>query len=63
MLRRKAEAFNMENKDKVKVEYNNAPILETSITQSKDNKWIIHKTTITDIKPVSYMAKVLNPKA
>jgi hypothetical protein len=35
------------------------PILETNINKSEDGKWVIHKTTITDIKPVSYFEKVL----
>lgn len=35
------------------------PILETSIGKSEDGKWIIFKTVITDIKPVSYYEKVL----
>ena len=39
---------------------NKQPILENQITKSEDGKWIIHKTIITDIKPVSYFEKVLN---
>ena len=35
------------------------PILETQISKSEDGKWIIHRTIITDIKPVSYFEKVL----
>ena len=35
------------------------PIIESSTSRSKDGKWIIHKTTITDIKPLSYLEKVL----
>lgn len=35
------------------------PILETHISKSKDGKYIIHKTVITDIKPVTYYQKVL----
>ena len=35
------------------------PIIENSILKSEDGKWIIHKTTITDIKPISYFEKVL----
>lgn len=37
----------------------NRPILETHISVSKDGKYIIHKTSIVDIKPVSYYEKVL----
>lgn len=36
-----------------------APIVETKINRSKDGKWIIHKTIITDIKPVGYYRQVL----
>lgn len=36
-----------------------APILETNIMKSEDGKWIVHKTVITDIKPVAYFEKVL----
>lgn len=44
----------------VKIEQlNKQPAVETSIKLSEDKKWLIHKTTITDIKPVSYMEKVL----
>ena len=38
---------------------NKQPIIETSVLMSEDKKWIVHKTTITDIKPTSYMEKVL----
>jgi hypothetical protein len=36
----------------------NTPIIETHISKSKDGKYIIHKTVITDIKPVAYYEKV-----
>ncbi len=39
---------------------NKQPILENQITKSEDGRWIIHKTIITDIKPVSYFEKVLD---
>lgn len=35
------------------------PIVETKIGRSKDGRWIIHKTIITDIKPVGYYRQVL----
>jgi hypothetical protein len=35
------------------------PALETQISKSQDGKWIVHKTIITDIKPVAYFEKVL----
>ena len=37
------------------------PILESSISSSKDGKWVIFKTTITTIKPVRYVEKVISP--
>ena len=39
---------------------NRQPIIESSVTMSEDKKWVVHKTTITDIKPVSYVEKVLD---
>jgi len=39
---------------------NKQPIIETAVAKSDDGKWIVHKTTITDIKPSSYMEKVMN---
>ena len=35
------------------------PIIENSVKKSEDGKLLIHKTTITDIKAVSYFEKVL----
>lgn len=40
-------------------EQRNLPVIETKITKSRDGKWLIHKTVITDIKPVSYYEKIL----
>lgn len=37
----------------------NQPIIESSVSKSEDGRWILHRTTILDIKPVSYMEKVL----
>ncbi|MBU0470575.1 MAG: hypothetical protein KJ984_03810 [Nanoarchaeota archaeon] len=37
----------------------NKPIVETHIGKSKDGKYIIHKTIITDIKPVKYYEVVM----
>ena len=41
---------------------NRQPVIETSVQLSADQKWVIHKTTITDLKPISYMDKVLENK-
>ncbi len=35
------------------------PIIETNITLSKDGNFLIHKTTITNIKPVNYYKRIL----
>ncbi|MBI2548784.1 hypothetical protein HYW21_05530 [Candidatus Woesearchaeota archaeon] len=44
----------------VKIEQlNKQPIVETSLQLSEDKKWMVHKTTITDIKPLSYVEKVM----
>ena len=37
----------------------NMPVIEARIVKSKDGKYIIHKTTITTIRPVLYYEKVL----
>lgn len=49
----------MENKTK---EFENKPIVETQVSKSKDGKYVIHKTIITDIKPVKYWEKVMENK-
>ncbi len=36
------------------------PIIESFVTRSQDGKWVVHKTMITDIKPVSYFEKVMS---
>lgn len=38
------------------------PLLESSVGLSKDGKWVIHKTIITDIKSVKYYEKLGNPR-
>ena len=44
-------------------QFNEQPAVSSSLMLSKDGKWLIHKTIITDIKPVTYLEKVLgNPK-
>ena len=42
----------MELSDKKIEQLNKQPIVETRINRSEDGKWVVHKTTITDIKPV-----------
>jgi len=36
-----------------------APILETQVIKSKDGRWLIHKTIVTDIRSIKYFEKVL----
>ena len=43
----------------MKMEYENKPIVETQLSMSNDKKYVIHKTIITDIKPVKYWEKVM----
>jgi hypothetical protein len=38
------------------------PIIRSSISKSKDGKYIVQRTTITNIKPVAYYEAVLNGK-
>ena len=38
---------------------NRQPVIETQTKLSDDKKWVIHRTVITDIKPMSYMKKVM----
>ena len=45
-----------------KKEFENKPIVETQLSMSKDKKYVIHKTIITDIKPVKYWEKVMEMK-
>ncbi len=42
---------------------NRQPIIESSVRKSKNGQWVIHKTVITDIKPVSYFQKVMEGRA
>lgn len=35
------------------------PIIESNLFKSLDSKWFVHKTTITTIKPVAYLEKVM----
>ena len=36
------------------------PILEVTYHKSKDEKYVLVRTTITDIKPIGYIKAVLN---
>ena len=41
----------------------NMPIIETRISKSKDGRFLLHKTVITDIKPKDYYEKVWSAAA
>jgi hypothetical protein len=47
------------NTTQEKKTFDNAPIIETNVSVSKDGKYVIHRTTITDIKPINFWNKVL----
>jgi len=36
------------------------PVIETVVFKSRDGKYVVNKTTITDIKPVNYFQAVLD---
>lgn len=42
---------------------NRQPIIESSVRKSRDGQWVIHRTVIMDIKPVSYFQKVMEGQA
>jgi hypothetical protein len=38
------------------------PIIKAQVGRSKDGRWLIHRTTITHIKPMSYYKAIVeNP--
>jgi hypothetical protein len=37
----------------------NKPVIETRVLKSKDGKYLLHRTIITDIRPVKYFEKVM----
>ncbi len=45
--------------DKKEGELKNMPKIEFSVRRSKDGRFMIHKTTFTDIKTIQYYEKVL----
>ena len=49
----------MEFSEKRLEQIKNMPIVESKVLKSKDGKFVIHKTVITDIKPVKYYDAVL----
>lgn len=54
------EKYEVEELSKSKIQQlMKQPIIETKIGKSKDGKYIIVKTIITDIKPILYYKKVI----
>jgi len=49
----------MEFSEKRLEQIKNMPIVESKVSKSKDGKFVMHKTIITDIKPVTYYDAVL----
>ncbi|MDD5086878.1 MAG: hypothetical protein PHV16_03935 [Candidatus Nanoarchaeia archaeon] len=49
----------MEFSEKRLEQIKNMPIVESRVSKSKDGKFIMHKTVITDIKPVKYYDAVM----
>ncbi len=49
--------------EKRKEQLEKMPIIETRISKSKDGRFLIHKTVITDIKPVEYYKVVLEKES
>ena len=45
--------------NKKEEELRDMPIIKAQITKSKDGRFIIHRTTITHIKPVNYFKAVM----
>jgi len=53
----------MEFTEKKLEQLKNMPIVESRVQKSNDGKFIMHKTVITDIKPVNYYEAVLEASA
>jgi len=45
--------------NKLEEKIRNMPIIKVSYGKSKDGRYFIVRTTITDIKPIKYLDKVL----
>lgn len=51
--------LNAEANEKLLKKLAKQPIIETRAGLSKDRKWLIHTTIITDIKKIEYYEKIL----
>lgn len=43
-------------------EYRAMPIIRSTVTKSRDGRFIIQRTTLTHIKPVGYYEAIINSK-
>jgi hypothetical protein len=59
MKKQKANMVSLELSSVKIQQLNKQPIMESTVSVSEDGKWVMHRTIITDIKPVSYFEKVL----
>ena len=46
--------------DKKLQQLKNMPAIKTTVRKTKDGKFIINQTTITDIKPLNYLQAVID---
>ena len=53
-------ADNQQSQQDQRKKYDNAPKIESFVARSKDGKYIIHRTVITDIRSALYYEKVLS---
>jgi hypothetical protein len=53
------EVLNMGLTNKKEEQLKRMPLIESKVLKSKDGKYVIHRTTITTIRPVAYFEKVL----
>ncbi len=59
MLRKNSGGARMSLEEKRQEQLKRMPIVETKILKSQDGRFLVHKTVITDIKPVEYYRVVL----
>jgi len=45
--------------EKQEKQFKNMPIVKSVVFKSEDGKFVVHRTTLTDIKPVKYYDEVL----
>ena len=60
MKKAKEREISDELKEKKRKKFVDMPIIETRVFKSKDGNYIIHKTSITDIRSVKYYDAVMS---